>query len=586
MVSALLAVAPNGNIEMTPLLDQSYGLLPEPQANPEGLVLGRKATFFYRTRAGEPQPVFVANYEVKAGRISVDSEADIRVRERAAMVRQTFTYTFAYEPAERLFLEVPRTLYDEGAVFFLFDGEPLVLKPAESESANERTRLQFEPSMPLGRHTLTVEYSAPLPELAVEKDVPVVVPLTTPIFEGKSPETATVESNVVRVTFGTPLKVAPDKSGWRLRPSSGRPGSIAAEELVFVAEGPMKELPLLVSREQPEDQSGDTIERMWVQTWLTATHRRDHVAFQLATSEPRFRMRLPQQADLASLVVFINGRRLRANEHFVVTGLRPQDAPTPEVSVVTLDLTPFASSVYAIELWYGFRTSREPGIRLQFEAPELVGAGWVHHVYWQLMLPPNEHVVTTPRGLTSEQQWQRSGGIWVRKPTLGQRDLERWVGASEQPIPEAVNVYLYSTFGNPQQLVVYTISRRTAVLGLSGLVLIVGLGLLRNPIRLQSRWLAETALLAAVAVAATVVAFPDIALLAGQCALAGLLCVAVAWGLMRIGVGRAGAVGVGPNSTQYRAVLPHPSSKERRSTQVTTAAGSASVPASSAELTS
>lgn len=588
VVSALVGVAPNRNIELTPLLDQSHGLLPEPQASAEGLFPGRKATFIYRTRAGEPQPVFVADYEVKTGSITVDAEADIRVRERTAMVRQTFSYTFAYEPAERLLLEVPRALYEQGEIYVLFDGEPLIPKPAEPGATEDRALLRFEPSMPLGRHALTVEFATPLPELSLDQDVPVLLPLATPVFEHAAPEVAKIESNVVRVAYTIPLQVSPDKSAWRLQSPAGPPDSIAAKELVFIADGPMRDLPLLVTRDQPENQFVNTIERLWLQTWLTSTYRRDHAAFQLITSESRFRVRLPQGTDWGSLVVFVNGRRLRANEHFLVSGFRPGEAANREVSVVTLDLTPFASPTYSIELWYGFFDPRDRKVKLELDAPELLGVGWIHHVYWQLMFPDNEHVVAAPHGLTSEQEWRRGGAFWVRKPTLGQRDLEQWSGASEQPIPESVNVYLYSTFGNPRRLEVYTISRSIAVLGLSGLVLIVGLGFLRNPRRLQTRWLAETALLAAVVVAAAVIALPEIALLAGQCAIAGLLCVTIAWCLMRINPGGAGTVSVlGASSVQRRAALPPlNASLDGHSSRATTAARAASVPASSVESTS
>jgi hypothetical protein len=112
--------------------------------------------------------------------------------------------------------------------------------------------------------------------------------------------------------------------------------------------------------------------------------------------------------------------------------------------------------------------------------------------------------------------------------------LERWSGASQQPESAASNSYLYSNFGAAPTMRVYIVPRRVAVLAASGLVLVVGIGLLRSPPRRQLRWMGELALAAAVAAVVGVALAPETAVLVGQCAALGVGCVFVLWLIARI----------------------------------------------------
>jgi hypothetical protein len=532
LVSALVAVAPNENIELIPNSQQSHGLLPEPPTKLEPLDGAAKAAFFYRTRTGEPQPVFAADYEVKAGSVAVELDGEVRLEEQRAAIRQELTYTLAYEPANQLILEAPQEAFQRGDLRWFFDGAPLSPKPVAG-GAEGRQRLRFQPPAPLGRHVVAVEYAVPLPEMAPEQTTALVLPLAVPVTEHNSGPALAVKSNALRVSSARPLHVAPDKSPWR----SGTPrlaeSAGAWQEIVFGADGAQPQLALLLTREQAEQPLGDRLDRLWLQSWLSGGRRRDRAAFPFMLREGPLRVRLPRGADPATLIVLVNGRRL-ADERISLE--RSSQAPRiSRQTLVALDVGLESDGPVDVELWYGF-LDQQPGTwRRTLEAPTFPDVGWVRHVFWQLVLPPNEHAATPPPGLTAEHVWRRRGWFWEREPALGQRELERWSGASEQAQPATSNSYLYSSFGAAPTLELYVVPRSAAVLGASGLVLLAGMGLLRRPPRRQRAWIAEIGLAGAVAVMIGVALSPETAVLIGQSAAFGAGCVALLWLLTKIG---------------------------------------------------
>jgi hypothetical protein len=531
-VSALVAVAPNDNIELTPLAEQMHGLIPEAPAPLEELEIARKAAFFYRTRTGEPQPVFAAEYEVKEGEVTVQAEGEIRIQEQRVTVRQEFAYNFAYEPVDRLVVEVPREAHESGELQLHFDDSPIPAKTEATEAAaSERVRLRITPPMALGRHVLALEYSLALPEIAPQQTIAYSIPLSTPAAHDLQSKTPRMLSNTVRLTPARPLQAAPDGTTWQLRTRNGR---IVREESVLTAEGPQEQLPLTITHQKSDEQLSNAVDRLWLQTWLTASQRRDHAAMQVVSHEARFRVRLPAGADPESLIVILDGRRLAAESLTIETSGRDHSP------VVAIDLESVNASPFELEFWYGFTTPRETGWSARLAAPEFLDVSWVRQIYWQLVLPPDEVLVATPAGYTPEHVWRREGWWWRRTPTLSQRELEQWSGASEQPAPPGMaGEHLFSSFGAPQTLEVRTISRPAAVLGWSGFVLVLGLLLLRVDSRRQLRWLAFIGLAGSLSMIAALALLPEMALTALQCATVGAAGVGLAWIFGRIGTQRA-----------------------------------------------
>ena len=62
--------------------------------------------------------------------------------------------------------------------------------------------------------------------------------------------------------------------------------------------------------------------------------------------------------------------------------------------------------------------------RMRLEFPQLGPNAWVRRMYWQLILPANEHVTANPAGFTGEFTWDWEGYFWGRQPLLDQAQLE------------------------------------------------------------------------------------------------------------------------------------------------------------------
>jgi hypothetical protein len=567
-VSAVLAVAPSDNLEVTPLPEQMHGLLPEPPAPLNDPVIARKAALFYRTRAGEPQPVFAAAYEVKTGQVTVESEGEIRLANQRASLRQQFTYNFAYEPVDRVAVDVPREAQERGELRLLFDESPMVpiVKEEVAGVSPDRVRLYLTPTMALGRHVLAVEYSLAIPEIAPQETIAYSLPLAAPAAPDSHATPPKMVSNALRIAAAPPLQAGLDGNAWKLH--APRSASVR-DEILVSAEGPQEQLSLMLNQQSSDEQLSNAVDRLWLQSWLTAAGRRDHAALELMTHQDQFRVRLPPGADPESLIVFLQGRRLPADGLSVA----PPDGDNPS-AIVAIELESVSSSPFHLELWYGFTTSRSPGWRTRLAAPEFLDVSWVRQLYWQLVLPPDEHLVTTPAGFHAEQVWRRRGVWWGREPTLDQRELEQWSGASQQPAPPAAaNEYLFSSFGAPLALNVPTVHRTAAVLTWSGIVLVMGLLLLRTPPQRQLRWIANAALVGSVIAIAAIALFPDAALLAMQCASIGAAGVALAWFAARMGNRRRPIPGVGAASARGRIAASVSTRTQRRQEPVASTAG-------------
>ena len=96
-----------------------------------------------------------------------------------------------------------------------------------------------------------------------------------------------------------------------------------------------------------------------------------------------------------------------------------------------------------IELQYHFPDARPPRGAVRIEFPRLGPDVWVRRMYWQLVLPANEHVTANPAGFTGEFTWDWEGYFWGRQPLLGSgaigvlggRHAAARLARSRQPLP-------------------------------------------------------------------------------------------------------------------------------------------------------
>ena len=138
---------------------------------------------------------------------------------------------------------------------------------------------------------------------------------------------------------------------------------------------------------------------------------------------------------------------------------------------------------YLLELRYHFPGQRPAQGLLSFDFPRLGSNVWTRRMYWQLILPQNEHVLINPPGFDREYCWKWSGYFWGREPVLNQTQLETWIGTPQHAIlPEGAGVYLYGNLGNADHAELRTVGRTLIVAIASGAALVLGLLLIYVPI--------------------------------------------------------------------------------------------------------
>ena len=212
------------------------------------------------------------------------------------------------------------------------------------------------------------------------------------------------------------------------------------------------------------------IERAWIQTRISSSVRQDRAVFQFTGNRKELLFQLPNGAAPEQMLVMLDGKRVEAQE----AGENRFSLALPGEGEIRLHL---------IELSYHFPGPRPAQGFLSLDFPRLGSNVWTRRMYWQLVLPQNEHVLIDPPGFDREYCWKWCGYFWGREPVLNQMQLETWIGASQHSmLPEGASVYLYSNLGSADRAEPRTVGRTFIVAVASGAALILGLVLIYVPI--------------------------------------------------------------------------------------------------------
>jgi hypothetical protein len=566
-VSAVVVVVSADNIELIPDGKAIVGLLRQLSAVPIELPARQQEALFYRSEA--PRAVFAAELRRHAQRISVDVASQVSLDSLGGRVDQKLLYTIAYEPTDHLLLDVPRSVAESGRIELKHAEQVLPAvatddsespqtpaenpakpgdsaKPAENPSkpggdgtkpvenlskpgpgnirpvenvsrpgdglARSVTMRVTLPKAYLGAYEVSVRY--PLPPLRIaagrlgEVDIPLVMPA-----EGE------LASNKLEVAAASEFRVESRGSPWAAVEAGPRP---ARHALQLAATQRTDRVELDVQAEPGGPAA--CVQRAWIQTWLSSEQaaRQDRALLQFSTPRREVEVSIPADAALEQVDIFLDGKRAAATATAEGTWLIPM-------------ATDETGSRHLLELRYYFPGPRPGRGKLSFDFPRLGGEVWVRRVYWQLILPHDEHVIIAPGRFTGEFAWGWNGYCWGRQPLLDQAQLETWVGARPCPVPlpATANCYLFSTLGSVEHCELRTAGRSAIVLWASGAALLAGLLLIYLPVaRHPATLLAATLLLAALGIM-----YPEPALLAAQAAGLGVLLALLA-GLLFYGVGR------------------------------------------------
>jgi hypothetical protein len=516
---ASVVVVPADNVELTPDTRRIEGLARQRTApqTPQRLPERQQEPLYYRGTGGPA--LFAADFHVHAQTIAVDVATQVSLGQRTAEVEQRQSYTIAYEPVDRLTIGVPRALAAAKRIAVLCDGKPLlpaavIDEPAGNGAAGPVSMRVALPRPRIGSCELVLQYSTavgePTPQHSSSLDLPLPMP-----------QDGQLMANSLTVKASRNTRVSPRKeSAWtvvqRTPAASGSQNALrlTAAKKVYQLDANL--------RWEADDTAGATIvDRAWVQSWFNSSQRQDRAAYQLTTNRQELEVRFPPGAAADQAVVLVGGKRVQARTVAEDRLLVPLPGPREDRR-------------FMLELLYYFPGPRSPRGALSISFPHIGPDVWVRRMYWQLVLPTNEHVVANPAGFTGEFSWGWHGYFWGRQPLLDQSQLESWVGAAPQaPLPERANLYLYSALGDVQEAELHTATRTWIVLWASGAALVAGLLLIYVPASRRP----ATLLAVGLALLAAGLVAPEPTFLLAQAASLGLALTLLA-GLLQRGVSR------------------------------------------------
>jgi hypothetical protein len=286
--------------------------------------------------------------------------------------------------------------------------------------------------------------------------VPLVVPATS--------EDTTHTGSTLKISTAENVQVGVEDENWEV---AAEDATAPDSELTLASSAIPSSATMRVTSSARRHRTSTVISKAWIQTWLNSVGRRDRAVFRITTDENRIEVRLPDGA---------------AVKHIALDGHRVS-GPANSTEPIPIELDEVVSPAeHVVELWYWLPRLRRSLGEVTMKAPVITDAKWADRLYWQLTTPPDEHLLHPPAEMTPELTWKWQGLFWARSARLRQSDLENLMGASSQtPVPETLNQYLFSSFGEINNPECTTAARRDIVLALSGCALLVGLLLIYVP---------------------------------------------------------------------------------------------------------
>lgn len=498
---ATVVVLPADNVELTPDPEGTVGLIRQQVAPTVELPQRQQPPIFYR---GEHEnAVFAAGRTLHEQRVTVEATATVDLGAERSLVEQRLNYEIAYEPLDKLKVSVPQALAKSKDIEYLVGQTPVkpfpVANSTQSSDASEPVVFQLPlPEATIGRCVLTVRYPLEpirlFPDASIARQVLLVMPADGELTE-----------NRVLVYSDPAIEVGFRDKQWALvrEPASESPED---DGLPLVAAGHTHELNLTAQVSDREVLGSIIVERAWIQTWLTGGARQDRVVFRLRTDQKNIELVMPVGVAMGEIDLRLEGARVSAQV-------------TPENHVVIPLPSDGEDRTHLLELSYHFVDGRPPRGRFTLQSARLEGDNWIRRLYWQLILPPNEHLLSTPAGFSGEYRWHFDGASLGRRPVLNQAELETWVGAPRRSVsPVGSNCYLFGSLGSAEICSVRTASRSWIVLVASGAALVFGLLLIYVPV---SRHPASL-FVAGLALVVAAILYPEPTLLLSQAASLGL----------------------------------------------------------------
>lgn len=561
-----LIVRSTPGIELMPAVARSKGLTATPVNSDSDATTDDDRSEF-RFRCIQPEASFAADRVSRARDLVTNVACDIEIRPELAQVRERIEYVVRFEPIAELSFEFPSEfrLEDEAMevalVSIAANNETNGSVPRDTLLKSASVVNDGESSLDgRGRHVRVALPQPRLGQFAIELRYPLSRPSTTssnlswPMLLARPADGRVGDWRATVHTprdLGISLDATDETLTWKQVETASAPAGRNQGRL-FVATRPEQMLPLVLRSVDVNLPAATSIERAWLQTWLTGSTRQDRAAFRFRTTARIVTVELPPETAAEEVEVLLDGRPSESTSR-EAGRIAVQIAAPGEERGAEVDHSDMARS-HTLELRYR-RTSNDRILtRRRLTPPQMVGMKSLTDVYWQIVLPGDRHVIDSPPQLAAASQWQWLGSFWGRRPTHTQAELEEWVGASAQQAPSsAQNEYLYSGVAPVSSIELVTAPRWFIVLVSSGVVLAMSLTWIYAP-AVRRRWVvvAIACLLAGLALA-----YPTPAMLLGQASVLGVALAALAMLIARLAARPTQWYLPLPGGSSHRQLTPH-----------------------------
>jgi hypothetical protein len=505
-------------IELLPDLVASRGLAPVPVGNERPAATSEEVgeRFLYRTFGENPQ--FVAQRTLRPRDVATELRTDLSLFGQRARVRQEYLFHVRYQPLSELAFRLP--------MGWKLTGDRVQIVPVEASDEPILAAVAIEPQTHGRPHQIgRAQLAQPrLGQFRVSAEFECdrtagVDQAEEELFELPLAEGTRLTTHQVEVTPSAELSVSVDPSlqtAWHRVATDN-----ASAKLALIGNGATGGLPLVVSPLPAARAPNTRVEKVWLQTWQAGNVIQDRAAIHFRTGDSKVIVELPPSATAADVEVVLDGE-------LADTQVEQEGRLAVLLHRTASDVNASPAS-HTLELRY--RRPAPTGLVPRFGAtpPQLVGSSGLCDVIWQVVLPGDRHLVSSPANLAKIESIPWMEIIFGHAAGKSQAELEEWASATSQPAPSATqNSYTYAGLA-PVSIELVTAPRWLIVLAGSGGVLALAAIWMYFPAA-RRRWIAVGM---AILVAGTAVAFPAQAILLGQATILGLALSAVSLWLQR-----------------------------------------------------
>ena len=473
---AMVTVVSAHNVEMLPTDQDTRGLTRLSRRAMPSLRIDTTDTqqepFVYRTES--PDAVFVADLIFHQQTISATMRTNVRLLEEHDQVTQTISYNASFALAERVYFLLPRTLDASGDVQVWWNNRTLELREtiavAQDNVPDNWVRKMVQLPEPMFQFQLEFRYSPPPLAVADDDTVPFSLSLICPTGAGVS---VTEHRIHLFMPSGYRVELQPESRPlWESFREPRRP-SVSITEAFRSVQSPTR-IALFISASERSISGTTIVERAWLQTWLTGNIRQDWATYLLRSTNDFVTLQLPPDS---------------TREHRVSVQVNRQPILQPNISPTGMLTIPIAPEQYnrPIEVFVDYRYLFEMSDgEVSLILPDFANETLVQHMFWQVILHPNQHIIGSPAGWTLEYDWSWNGLFWWRVPSIRKNDLG--FEADSQTVEAEMSrasQYVFSHLQPPPHVTLYVINRSWIILVSSSIALFIGLVLIYVP---QSRY--------------------------------------------------------------------------------------------------